>query len=378
MSNRMPRRAFLALLPVAACSRLPQSQQESLVPADLVAGLEMQIPPLLATAPVPGLSIALVRNATLVWSRGFGVTRAGSNVAVDADTVFEAGSVSKTVFAYAVMKLCEKRILDLDTPLTKYVSERWLPDPRFDQITARQVLSHTTGLPNWRSAEDPLRIQFTPGSQWHYSGEGYSFLQLVVAHLTGHVDQHRCEKMWDGLEVCATEFEAFMKANLLRPLGMSSSGYAWDDALAPRAAVAHDTNGRPTNRPRATPFSAARYGAAGNLSTTANDYARFVIEVLNPRTHDDCCLTRASGDEMIRPHVKVDDSTSWALGWQILHDPRGALIAHSGDNPGFKAYMLASVERQSGYVMFTNSDRGFDVMAKLINGDTQLNMFVRA
>ena len=376
----MPRRAFLALLPLAACSRRPQAPaaQESGVPVDLVAGLEMQIPSLMAAARVPGLSIAIVKNAALVWSRGFGVTNAGANAPVDADTVFEAGSVSKTVFAYAVMKLCEKKILDLDTPLTKYVSERWLPDPRFDQMTARHVLSHTTGLPNWRSKEDPLRVQFTPGSKWHYSGEGYSFLQLVVAHLTGRVDEHRCEKMWDGLEVCATDFEEYMKANLLRPLGMSSSGYAWNDALAPRVAWAHDKDGKPINRPHATPFSAARYGAAGNLSTTANDYARFIIEVIDPRTNDRCCLTRASRDEMIRPQVKVDDSTSWALGWAILHDKRGTLISHSGDNPGFKAFMLASVERKSGYVMFTNSDSGFDVMGKLINGDTPLNMFVRA
>jgi CubicO group peptidase (beta-lactamase class C family) len=338
----------------------------------------MQIQSLMAAAHVPGLSIALVKNATLVWSRSFGVLNAGSNAPVDADTVFEAGSVSKTVFAYAVMKLCEKKILDLDTPLTKYVSERWLADSQFDQITARQVLSHTTGLPNWRSKEDPLRIQFTPGSKWHYSGEGYSFLQLVVARLTGRVDEHRCEKMYDGLEVCATEFEEYMQGNLLRPLGMLSSGYGWDDALARRVAGPHDKDGRPINRPHATAFSAARFGAAGNLSTTANDYARFMIEVLDPRTNDGCCLTRASRDEMIRPQVKVDDSTSWALGWSILHDTRGTLISHAGDNPGFKAFMLASVERKSGYVMFTNSDSGFDVMGKLINGDTPLNMFVRA
>jgi len=376
----MPRRAFLALLPLAACSRPPETKarQDSQVPADLIASLEMQIPPVLAAAHVPGLSIALIKNGALVWSRGFGVLNAGSNTQVDADTVFEAGSVSKTVFAYAVMKLCEQKILDLDTPLTKYVSERWLPDPRFDQITARRVLSHTTGLPNWRSREDPLRIQFTPGSKWHYSGEGYSFLQLVVAHLTGRVDPRRCETMYDGLEVCATEFEDYMKANVLRPLGMSSSGYAWDEALAPRAAAGHDKDGKPTNRAHATPFSAARFGAAGNLSTTANDYARFMIEVLDPRTNDGCCLTRAGRDEMIRPHVKVDDSTSWALGWAILHDKRGTLISHSGDNPGFKSFMLASVERKSGFVMFTNGDSGFDVMGKFINGDTPLNLFVRA
>ena len=92
-------------------------------------------------------------------------------------TVFEAGSVSKTVFAYAVLKLCEKGILSLDAPLTTYWSERPLTDPRVDLITVRRVLCHTTGLPNWRSSDTPLGLAFTPGEQWSYSGEGYWYLQ---------------------------------------------------------------------------------------------------------------------------------------------------------------------------------------------------------
>jgi CubicO group peptidase (beta-lactamase class C family) len=74
--------------------------------------------------------------------------------------------MSKPVFAYAVMKLCEKGVMDLDTPLTNYTPERFLEgDPRLDLITARRVLSHTTGFPNWRSEKTPLAIQFTPGER---------------------------------------------------------------------------------------------------------------------------------------------------------------------------------------------------------------------
>jgi len=325
---------------------------------------------------VPGVSIAIVSNGSIAWSGGFGVRHSAANEPVDANTVYEAGSVSKTVFAYAVMKLHEKGVLDLDKPLTSYVSERWLSDPRFERITARQVLSHTTGLPNWRSVEDPLRIQFEPGSKWHYSGEGYSFLQLVVAHLTGRVNQKLCDTMFDGLKVCATEFEAYMKASLLDPLGMASSGYAWDDSLTSRVAGAHDKEGKPLDRPHSTPFSAARYGAAGNLSTTVHDYAKFLIEVLDPNPRDESRLTRASRDEMIRPHVKVDDTSSWALGWQVLHQKKGNLLSHGGDNPGFKAFVLASTEHKSGYVILTNGDNGGEVIGKLANGDTPLNLFV--
>ena len=200
MPSLTPRRLFLiqsgraalglSVLPLAACSRPQRSTRESgeNPPTALIAELEAQIPPVLAAAQVPGLSIAIVRDARNVWSRGFGVRNSVSKARVDTDTLFEVGSVSKTVFAYAVMKLCEKGVLDLDRPLTNYVSERWIDgDPRFGQITARHVLSHTSGLQNWRSKEEPLRIDFTPGSRWEYSGEGYSYLQLVVAHLTGRV-----------------------------------------------------------------------------------------------------------------------------------------------------------------------------------------------
>ena len=390
MSNRMPRREFigygsrtalgLSLLPLAACSSPPPATTapQAGVPLDLTAALESQIPPLMAALHVPGLSIALVANAEPVWSRGFGTTHAGSATPVDGDTRFEAGSVSKTVFAYAVMKLSEKGVLDLDRPLVSYTSERWIVnDSRFNQITARHVLSHTSGLQNWRSKEDPLRIHFDPGTKWFYSGEGYSFLQLVVAHLTGRVNEHSCETMYDGLRVCATEIDAYFKANLLKPLGMMSSGYEWDEALAARTAGPHDKDGKPLDRPRVTPISAARFGAAGNLITTANDYGRFMIEVLQPGPHDDYRLSLATRDEMIRPQVKVDDSSWWALGWLVQQGKNGTTLSHSGDNPGYKSFMLASVERKSGCVMLTNSDSGFEVIAKLVNGDTPLSTFIK-
>ena len=389
MPNRAPRRTFLSLggrtalglslLPLVACSRQSRgtSTLEGGLPPALIAGLEAQIPELLAASRVPGLSIAIISNARVAWSRGFGVKHSASKAPVETTTLFEAGSLSKTVFAYAVMKLCEKGILDLDSPLTTYVSERWIEgDPRLNQITARQVLSHTSGFQNWRSTEEPLRIHFVPGTQWQYSGEGYSYLQLVVAHLTGLVNARSCERMFDGLNVCATDIDGYLATNLLRPFGMPSSGYVWNDAFADGTAAPHDGKGQPTTRPRATPILAARYGAAGGLSTTPTEYARFLIEVIDPKPSDAFRLTLASRDEMIRPQVKVDDSSSWALGWRILHWKSGNVITHGGENPGFQAFVLASVDRTSGYVIMTNGDNGAEVIGKLVNGDTPLNAVV--
>ncbi len=385
--HRSSRRRFLvrgggavvgaSLLPLAACSDSGRSTTEpqAQVPAALTSELEAQIPSLLRSARVPGLSIAIVRNGRLAWARGFGVKSSGSNDPVDENTLYEAGSVSKTVFAYAVMKLCEKGVLDLDRPLASYVSDRWLDDPRFEQVTARHVLSHTSGLQNWRSAEEPLRIHFDPGTQFLYSGEGYSYLQLVVAHLTGRVSTESCETMFDGLTVCATEIGAYLETNLLRPFGMATSGYVWE-TLPPLAAAGHDSDGTPTGKDWSNRIVAARYGAAGSLSTSAAEYARFLIEVLDPKSSDAFRLTAASRAEMLRPHVKVDDVSSWALGWQVLHRENGDLLSHGGDNPGYKSFVLASAARKSGYVILTNGDNGTEVMGKLANGDTPLNLSV--
>jgi CubicO group peptidase (beta-lactamase class C family) len=325
-------------------------------------------------AKVPGLSIAIIKDAKLFWRRGFGVKDVTTNEPVDNDTVFEAASTSKPVFAYAVMRLCEKGVMNLDTPLTKYTPERFLQgDPRLDRITARHVLSHTSGFQNFRSKEKPLKIHFAPGKEWAYSGEGYSYLQSVVTRLTGKVNAKDCAKFEDDLEVCATDFDEYMKANILTPFGMASSGYLWDGTMEKRMAAGHDEKGKPTklNRKPTGP-SVARYGAVGGLNTTPTDYAKFLIEVLDPKPSDVFRLRKESLKELLRPQIKRNAESSWALGWEINHTEKGDFLRHGGGNPGYACLVAASVERKSGYVIMTNcEDSGyFGVIAKLISGDT--------
>jgi CubicO group peptidase (beta-lactamase class C family) len=360
----------LALLPAAGCARPSRPD----FPPNIAEYLDPRIPELLAEAKVPGLSIAVVKDSALSWRRSYGVANAETKAPVSDDTIFEAGSVSKTVFAYAVLKLCEKGILSLDAPLTKYWAERPLNDPRLDLITVRRVLSHTTGLPNWRISETPLGLAFTPGEQWSYSGEGYWYLQTVISHLLGHVDSDKCLTFADGLRVCATDIGDYLKVNVLNPFEMSSSGYIWNPDYEMRAAEGHDLDGR-IRRPRrrASAIDAARYAAAGGLHTTATDYARFMIEVLNPRPADAYRLDRPTRDEMLRPHVKIDSTRSWALGWQVIHRSSGDVISHGGDNPGFKSFVVASVPRKTGWVILMNGDNAAPIIQALVDEKCPLN-----
>ena len=311
---------------------------------------------------VPGVSIAVIRDARIVWTGHFGVRDRVTGVPVDDATVFSAQSMSKPVFAYRVMKLCEQGVLDLDAPLTRYTRDIFVKDdPRLHDITTRRVLSHTTGLPNWRTPGDPLRINFTPGSKWSYSGEGYHYLQSIVSRVTGRIDETQCGTFEMGYRVCTSDFGEYMEATLLRPFGMTASGYEWTPAMQRALATPHDAAGQPlTSTPPSLP-AIGRYGSAGALMTTATDYARFLLEVMRPKPADNYRLSEASRNEMLKPQIEAGASpikTSWALGWQIWHLDPGNVVAHGGDFDGWHSQSVFSPERRTGFVILTNGEGG--------------------
>lgn len=350
----------------------------------LVSDLEALIPRLMQDSVVPGLSIALVDEGKLLWRRAFGVKDNVTKAPVDYQTLFEAASVSKTVFAYVVMKLSEKKVLDLDTPLIKYGAKPLLEgDPRMEQITARHVLSHTSGFQDFRSRKEPLKIHFTPGERFLYSGEGYFYLQSVVTHLTGRVDPQDCAKYECDLEVCGTDFDPYMKRTLLEPFGMKMSGYLWNSTLAEHSASPHDTEGKPAPNKRPRPPDVARYGSCGGLHTNPTEYARFLAEIVKPRESDIFRLTRKSLSEMLRPQIKlpqtekIDGADSWALGWGIQERKTGNIIVHSGGQSGFQSLTMASLDRMAGVVVLTNSDNGWKVFHNPVFGQLMDRLLVR-
>jgi len=149
-----------------------------------------------------------------------GTISQGSDRKVTARTIFEAASLSKCVFAYAVLRLYDRGIINLDTPLVNYTGpyERFVStDPRYAKITARMVLRHTTGLPNWGD-DKVAKLIFTPDSTFSYSGEGFQYLQRAVEKLTGK-----------SLNEIARQ-EVFI------PLGMANSSYTWTDKFDTLAA----------------------------------------------------------------------------------------------------------------------------------------------
>ena len=329
--------------------------------ADDLVELDQLIIKLMAAAGVPGAQIVVVKNAKPIWRGDYGVADRESKRPVDARTLFEAASVSKTVFAYAALQAVDRGVLPLDKPLSSFTEMRVIDDDaRLDRITMRHVLSHTSGLPNFRSTAEPLAIGFPPGEKYRYSGEGYWYLQAVMSEARGRIDPRSCGTYEDGLRVCATDFDNQMRTNVLAPFGMGASGYLWNRTLAQHAARPHAEDGTPMKKGQPSAIDAARYGAAGGLHTTADEYARFLIAVIAPR-RGRAFLADRTRAEMLRPHVKVDATSSWGLGWQIRHTPAGDLIQHQGGQAGIQAFTAASVARKSGYVILTNSANGWKV-----------------
>ena len=204
----------------------------------LIAEMEKQILVLMEKAEIPGLSIAIIKDSKIIWAEGFGIKNTKTGELVTKDTIFEAASLTKPFFAYMAMQMVESGELDLDKPLHEYLPredlvKKYIRHPWdfegfnrewFQRITARLVLSHSSGLPHGEPRR-PLPILFEPGSRYKYSADGYQYLQQVIEHLKG-------EPLKDLMVKAALE-----------PLGMKHSSMVWQKNYETQAAAATDLGG---------------------------------------------------------------------------------------------------------------------------------------
>ncbi len=307
-----------------------------------IAALEKDIPGMMEQAVIPGIAIALIKNAEVVWSQGFGVKDNDSKDPVHTHTVFSAASLSKPIFAYAVMKMCEQGKLELDTPLTEYTKKPYISDPRINLITTRMILSHTCGFPNW-SGDDPLSIDFPPGSKFSYSSEGYIYLQSVVEGITQQL------------------LNDYMTHNVFTPLRMTNSSYIWQKAYEFSAAKGHDRDGNP--QPLSRPRQAV---SAGSLRTTVIDFAKFLIAMMESRPNDPFELEEKSLNLMVHENIKISQHLGWGLGWGVEHTPNGDFFWHWGDSGIFKCITFGSKQHRSGIVILTNSANGLKICEEIV------------
>ena len=327
------------------------------------------------SAHVDGSGIAIFNDGKIAYLKAYGFRDTAKRLPLTPDSIMTAASLTKPVFATMVMQLVQKRIIDLDTPIYEYLPKP-LPEypnyadlanqPNYRLITMRMLLDHTSGLPNWRRFTDDkmLRIYFTPGSRFAYSGEGIALAQMVVETVT--------KKSVSDL----------MKEYVFEPVRMTRTSMVWEPRFKENCANGYDPHGKSMG-----PEERTHGDAAGGMQTTLRDYAAFALAVLDGKIPDE----KVRG-QMLSPQIRIFEKTefpslttettaandairlSYGLGWGLFWTPYGKAFFKEGhDDLGWRHYVVCFARPRSGMLIMTNSDNGEDIYSTLLDkvlGDT--------
>jgi len=310
---------------------------------------------------VPGLSVAIIDNCEVVDARGFGVTRV-NGAFVQADTLFQAASISKPVAALGALRLVEQGDLSLDADVRTQLRGWALPDSPLlvgHPVTLRGILSHSAGLgprgyggyeigaqlPTLRQTLDgapparpkPVLVEYTPGSDWRYSGGGYLVAQLLMTETTGRA------------------FPGLMHDLVLAPIGMNNSSFEQPRAGA-MVAFGHNANGE------MIPGGWHLYPelAAAGLWSTAPDLAAFAAAVMR--------ASQSGG--IVEAHIATEmleaEIGPRSMGFVVGGEGRARHFGHDGTNEGYNAMLIAYPETCQGAALMANSDNAKPLMSEIL------------
>lgn len=307
---------------------------------------------------VPGVAITVIDDNGIAWTRVHGLADRETGDKVRRDTLFQAGSVSKPVAAFAAMRLVQYDKLALDEPVNDRLIAWHIPDNEFTAkvpVTLDHLLSHTAGLtvhgfngyavgapiPSIQQVLDgappanspPVRVDLLPGSHWRYSGGGYTIMQLLMSEASG------------------LDFASLMKKQVLKPIGMRNSTYQnpLPDKWLSRAAAGVLPDGS------AVPGKRHTYPemAAAGLWTTSQDLALFALEMQKALKGKSELLTRDSASDMLR--ARADGQ--YGLGFGLIDVNGEAYFGHGGWDEGFCASLTAHQRQGKGVVIMINANQ---------------------
>jgi len=334
-----------------------------------------------------GLALAIIDGGQVRCVQAYGVRNAQGDP-LRTDTVMYGASLTKTVFAYSVLQLVDQGEIALDTPLADYLDkpltdydtnaiypDKYGPyrdlasDPRWRRITARQVLTHSTGFPNfwWDEPDRKLRIHFDPGTRYSYSGEGMILLQFVIEN--GRKDR--------GLGL---DLGALTQANFDR-LGMTRTSLKWRPDFRPDLADGFNDRGE------AVPHDErSKIRVAGSMDTTIADLSKFFAALVR---HDG--LSAGSWAEMVKPQLHIGTAHQFpnfahelpaerqrkdlfaGLGVITFTGPQGPGF-FKGGHDGQTANSVVCLEKSRKCVLILSNDvraeAGFADLVHTILGDT--------
>jgi CubicO group peptidase (beta-lactamase class C family) len=306
---------------------------------------------------VPSVAVAYIENRRVAWTAVYGEQSPG--VPATAKTLYNTASLTKPVTAETVLRLASAVKLSLDESMSPF----WLDpdikdDPRSKLLTPRLCLSHQTGFPNWRGKTGGvLKIQWDPGTQTGYSGEGFNYVGRFTE-----------KKLGEPFDLLAQEM-------VFDPIGMKDTSYTAKDWHAGRLAVPHGPK-----REKPVDDVARAWNGADLLRTTIQDYAKFVVSIM----HDEG-LTKEIAVEratLTRDRMKHEDlknicntagepghclvTAGMGLGWEVETVNGEKILDHDGSDWGVKTFVMFVPSRGIGVVVFTNGENGEAVIKKVV------------
>lgn len=320
----------------------PADRFDASYPAPLFDNRE-KITALMRQHNIPSMAMARIANGKIAEIRAFGTY--DDRRAVPANAIYNVASLAKPVTALTVLKLVGAGQWSLDTPLSDYYVD---PDvagsPYLKDLTTRMVLTQRSGFPNWRylTPSRKLAFEFKPGTKYQYSGEGFEYLRKALE-----------SKFHKSLEELAQE-------QVFGPLGMKDTHYSFASNVdVSRYAPPHDADGRVINLPHHF-----NVNAAANLLTTAPDYARLMVALLNGAE-----LPPSLYQDMITPQANKAPDVDWGLGWGIyenLGPDKIYALQHTGGDDGIKAIAVAFPKSRDGILVIANSENGISLWKKIL------------
>lgn len=290
---------------------------------------------------IPGAALSLIKDNKIIYSQTYGVTNSNTRNPVTSETLFEAGSITKLVFAFAVMRLYEKGEIDLDKPLCQYSASGDIDDERYKLMTARLVLSHQSGLSNWpqKDVNGKFKLNFAPGTQFGYSGQAYEYLKEVIESIT------------------LKSIDVVLWEEVLEPLQLNDMHFTGNDIVKKYGANGHIKYIPSDILLVKDPF------VSYYLQTTSEALAKFTI-ALNERKG----LKEETYNEMFKIHSVRDDGIQWGLGVATEETSSGISYGHSGSTGrGFISNLVFYKDSGLGFTILTNSQMGGWLSLPLLN-----------
>ncbi len=352
---------------------MPRSPAASL-DSETVDKIEMAAQIMMANDDVPGLAIGIVKDGEVVYAEGFGDANIESGIPVTSQSLFNMAQVSMMFTSAAIMQLVEQGLIDLDAPVTDYLSYFKLDDPRFTEITVRQLLDNTSGLPNtsvekdasWKNRDydnpdneegalerfvrslDGLALIAEPGGgDMLYSSIGYDILGDIVAKVSGQ------------------SYETYMQENILDPLGMDHSTFMLDEADAELLTAGHrgDVASPEVEVWEFFPFN-MQHSPSNGLITNVDDMNKWALALLNGGELDGVRILEAESlDEIWSPSSTMGWGglfQDYGMGWMLAEDEGHRLFWHVGGNPGFISNLIVAPDDDIAVVTMVNSFREMD------------------